>query len=102
MIAFRDERHWKQFHNPKDVALSLSLEASELLENFQWKTSDEALTINKENITDELADVVIYALLFADEAQIDLAKAVQQKIKKNALKYSVEKAKGNKSKYTEL
>lgn len=102
VIAFRDERNWKQFHNPKDVALSLSLEASELLENFQWKTSDEAFTINKESITDELADVVIYALLFADEAQIDLAKAVQQKIKKNALKYPVEKAKGNKSKYTEL
>ena len=102
VTAFRDERNWKQFHNPKDVALSLSLEASELLENFQWKTSDEALAVNRDNITDELADVVIYALLFADEAQIDLSKAVQQKIKKNALKYPVEKAKGNKSKYTEL
>ncbi len=67
MIAFRDARNWRQFHNPKDLAISLTLEAGELLENFQWKTSEEAVQANFENIKDELADIVIYALLLSHE-----------------------------------
>ncbi|RAK15243.1 MazG-like nucleotide pyrophosphohydrolase family protein [Anoxybacillus vitaminiphilus] len=67
IIAFRDARNWRQFHNPKDLAISLTLEAGELLENFQWKTSEEAVQANFENIKDELADVVIYALLLSHE-----------------------------------
>lgn len=67
IIAFRDARNRRQFHNPKDLAISLTLEAGELLENFQWKTSEEAVQANFENIKDELADVVIYALLLSHE-----------------------------------
>lgn len=102
VVAFRDERDWQQFHNPKDLALSLSLEASELLENFQWKTSEEAVEKNGENIKDELADIVIYALLFANETGINLVEAIEHKIQKNIEKYPVEKAYGSNSKYTEL
>ena len=101
VLSFRDERDWQQFHNPKDLALSLSLEASELLENFQWKTSEEAVEKNIENIKDELADIVIYALLFANETGIDLVEAIEQKIQKNNEKYPVEKAYGSKTKYSE-
>jgi len=101
VLAFRDERDWQQFHNPKDLALSISLEASELLENFQWKTSVEAVEKNEENIKDELADIVIYALLFANETGIDLVEAIEQKIQKNNEKYPVEKAYGSKTKYSE-
>ncbi|MCM3439355.1 nucleotide pyrophosphohydrolase [Metabacillus halosaccharovorans] len=101
VVAFRDERDWQQFYNPKDLALSLSLEASELLENFQWKTSEEAIEKSEENIKDELADIVIYALLFANETGIDLVEAIEQKIQKNNEKYPVEKAYGSKTKYTE-
>lgn len=67
IIEFRDARNWKQFHTPKDLAISLSLEAGELLENFQWKSSEEAVKTNLENIKDEIADVVIYALLLSHE-----------------------------------
>jgi len=102
VLAFRDERDWQQFHNPKDLALSLSLEASELLENFQWKTSEEALEKNVENIKDELADIVIYALLFANETGIDLVEVIEQKIQKNIEKYPVKKAYGRNTKYTEF
>ena len=102
IINFMEERNWKQFHNPKDVALSLSLEASELLENFQWKTNEEALEKNAANIQDELADVIIYSLLFAHYTGIDVGKAVEQKLEKNAKKYPVEKSFNRKDKYTEL
>ena len=71
---FRDERNWQQFHNPKDLALSLSLEASELLELFQWKTSEEAVEKNLDKMKDELADVLIYAILFAKELDFNLIK----------------------------
>lgn len=101
-VKFRDERDWKQFHNPKDLALSLSLEASELLELFQWKTSDEALEQNFKSMKDELADIIIYALLFSEETGIDVYKAVEEKLQKNNMKYPVEKAYGNKAKYTEF
>ncbi|KYD21406.1 MULTISPECIES: nucleotide pyrophosphohydrolase [Anoxybacillaceae] len=102
IIEFRDARNWKQFHTPKDLAISLSLEAGELLENFQWKSSEEAVKTNLENIKDEIADVVIYALLLSHELGIDMEKAVMDKIKKNEQKYPIEKSFGSKKKYTEL
>lgn len=102
IIKFRDDRDWQQFHNPKDLALSLSLEASELLELFQWKTSEEAVEMNLDKMKDELADVITYALLFANETGIDVVCAVQEKLKKNGEKYPVEKALGVSKKYTEL
>jgi NTP pyrophosphatase (non-canonical NTP hydrolase) len=102
VVEFRDKRNWKQFHNAKDLAISLSLEASELLENFQWKTSEEAVKENLENIKDEVADVVIYAMLLSNELGFDLEEAIKQKIKKNEQKYPVEKAYGTNKKYNEL
>ena len=102
ILQFRDERNWQQFHNPKDLALSLSLEASELLELFQWKTSQEAVEKNLEDMKDELADVLIYAILFANETGIDLASAIKEKLQKNDEKYPAEKAFGVSKKYTEL
>ncbi|MEM5014551.1 nucleotide pyrophosphohydrolase [Niallia taxi] len=102
VIKFRDDRDWKQFHNPKDLALSLSIEASELLENFQWKSSEEAVSVNLENIKDELADVLIYAMLLANDLNLDVEEIVIKKVRKNAMKYPVEKAYGIKNKYTDL
>ncbi|MFB6468847.1 nucleotide pyrophosphohydrolase [Cytobacillus sp. Hz8] len=102
IVDFRDERDWKQFHNPKDLAISLSLEASELLENFQWKTSEEAIDKNIDNIKDEIADVVIYALLMSNELEINLEQVIKEKIQKNRQKYPVNKSFGLSKKYTEL
>jgi NTP pyrophosphatase (non-canonical NTP hydrolase) len=102
---FRDERDWKQFHNHKDVALSLVLEASEVLEHFQWKSSAEVEAHgreNKEELSDELADVAIYLMELADNLGIDLPKAIDRKMKKNALKYPIAKAKGRHTKYNKL
>ena len=100
ILKFRDERNWKQFHILKDLALSLSLEASELLELFQWKTSEEAVEKNLEKMKEELADVLIYAILFANETGMDLNSVVQEKLHKNAKNYPVDKAFGSKEKYT--
>lgn len=102
ILKFRDERDWKKFHNSKDLSLSLSLEASELLETFQWKTSEEAIEKNFDNMKDELADIFIYALLFANESGIDIIEAVENKIDKNNNKYPVDKSYGKNNKYTEL
>ncbi|OJE49371.1 nucleotide pyrophosphohydrolase [Bacillus proteolyticus] len=102
VIQFRDERNWKQFHNPKDLAISISLEASELLENFQWKSNEEALNKNMDNIKDELADVLIYSMLLANDLGFDVEEIVKNKIEKNNSKYPVEKAYGVKTKYTDL
>jgi len=102
IISFRDERNWKQFHNPKDLAISLSLEASELLENFQWKTSEEGIAANLENIKDEIADVVIYAMLMSNELGINLEQTIKEKIRKNNQKYPVNKSFGSSKKYTDL
>lgn len=102
---FRDQRDWKQFHNHKDVALSLVLEASEVLEHFQWKSPSEVERHGqeaKEELSDELADVAIYLLELTDNLGIDLPKAIEAKMKKNALKYPVEKAKGRHTKYNKL
>ena len=102
VLKFRDDRNWKQFHNPKDLAISISLEAAELLEVFQWSADDVVCEHKKDKIREELADVVNYCILMADACDLDLDEIVQAKIKRNHEKYPVEKAYGNKEKYTEL
>lgn len=99
---FRDERDWGKYHNPKDIAISISLEANELLENFQWKENLEAIEKNKESIIDEMADVFIYLLLMGDSLDVDLIDAAIRKVDKNSEKYPVNKVYGNYKKYTEL
>lgn len=101
-LAFRDERDWKQFHNPKDLALSIALEAAELLEVYQWSGADLEVTAKRERAQEELADVAIYCIYMADALGIDLASAVSAKIDGNAAKYPRAKARGNARKYTEL
>ena len=102
ILAFRDDRNWKQFHNPKDLAISISLEAAELLEVFQWSAGDVTCADKMDKIREELADVVNYCVLMADACGLDLDEIVQAKIKRNNEKYPVEKAYGSKEKYTEL
>ena len=102
LLKFRDDRNWKQFHNPKDLAISISLEASELLEIFQWSGEDVTYTGKIEKIKEELADVISYSVLMADACGLDLDEIVNEKMKKNNEKYPIEKAFGNKEKYTEL
>ncbi|MFC7784653.1 MULTISPECIES: nucleotide pyrophosphohydrolase [unclassified Rossellomorea] len=87
IIEFRDERNWDANHNEKDLAISISLEANELLENFQWKTSREAVETTHQNIKEEMADVLIYLVQLADKMDIDLEEEVYKKLEKNALKY---------------
>jgi NTP pyrophosphatase (non-canonical NTP hydrolase) len=99
LIEFRDDRDWAQFHNAKDLALALSVEASELNELFLWKNAEEA---NVENIKEELADVIGYALLIAEKYNFDINEIVKDKISKNAEKYPVDKSKGSAKKYTDL
>ncbi len=99
LVNFRDERDWKQFHNPKDLAVALSIEASELLESFLWKDAEEAKI---EKVKEELADVLAYALLLGHHYGLDLEEVVREKVKKNGEKYPVEKAKGSATKYNEL
>mgnify|MGYP000969579118 CR=1 FL=1 len=105
ILNFRDQREWKQFHKPKDVAISLVLEASELLEHFQWKTDEQIAAYvksNQEGIGQELADVLYWVLLLSHDLGIDLASAARSKLELNARKYPVEKARGSAKKYTEL
>ena len=105
IIAFRDARDWKQFHNPKDVALSLVLEATEVMEHFQWKSKEEMekyIVTNKSDIGEELADVLYWVVLMSADLDIDILDALEKKIKKNEEKYPVEKAKGKHTKYTKL
>lgn len=99
LIKFRNERDWEQFHNPKDLALAINIEAGELLELFLWKSPEEA---NKEKIKEELADVFAYALLLANKYDFDVKQIVLDKIKKNGEKYPVDKSRGNAKKYNEL
>lgn len=102
ILKFRDDRDWKQFHNPKDLAISISLEAAELLEVFQWSAEDVICSDKIEKIKEELADVVNYCVLMADTCGLDLDEIVQEKLKKNNEKYPVVKAKGSKEKYNRL
>ena len=105
IIKFRDDRDWKQFHNPKDVALSLVLESTEVLEHFQWKNGkelEEYISQNKEEISEEVADVLYWVLLMSHDLDIDIKKALERKLKINDKKYPVEKAKGKSTKYNKL
>ena len=107
VVRFRDERDWAQFHNPKDLALSIAIEAAELLELFQWKDPDEVRALigdpaGKQRAAEEMADVLILLLSAADAVGIDLLAATFAKIEANARKYPVEKAKGNARKYDQL
>lgn len=105
IVSFREARDWKQFHNPKDCAISLSLEASELLEHFQWKTSteiEEYIKTNKEDIAEELADILNWVLILSHDLGINIGDAFEKKLIKNAEKYPVEKAKGRHTKYNQL
>lgn len=99
LIKFRNERDWEQFHNPKDLALAINVEAGELLELFLWKNAEEA---NIEKIKEELADVFAFAFLMANKYQLDVKQIILNKIKQNGEKYPVDKAKGTAKKYNEL
>lgn len=101
---FRDQRDWKQFHNPKDLANAISIETAELMEHFLWKTQEESYEKVKNNpkIAEEVADIMIFLIYFAETSWIDIEKAVKDKIEKNNKKYSVEKSKWKSNKYTEL
>lgn len=107
-IALREfaaERDWEQFHSPKNLAAALSVEAAEILEHFQWLGEDESrnlLPAKRDEVADELADVLLYLVRLADKLDIDLHQAAELKLVKNAAKYPVEKAKGRHTKYTEL
>ncbi len=105
IIAFRNDREWKQFHNPKDMALSLVLEAGEVMEHFQWKNTEEVekyVKTNKAEIGEELADVLSWVLLMSNDLNIDILEALDKKITKNECKYPVEKSKGKHTKYNKL
>jgi len=102
LIDFRNERNWEQFHNAKDLALALSIEAAELNELFLWKNAGEIENISREKVSEELADVLAYALMLAEKYGFDVKKIVLDKIRKNAEKYPVEKSKNLSKKYTEL
>ena len=99
LLKFRNERDWEQFHNPKDLALAINVEAGELLELFLWKNANEA---KEEKIKEELADVFAFAFLLAEKYNLDVKKIVLEKIKRNAEKYPIEKSKGNATKYNKL
>lgn len=105
IAQFVADRDWDQFHNPKDLAISLNLEAAEVLEHFQWKNDQEMsehLKKHKEEVSDELADVLYWVLLMANNMNIDVVAASERKLAKNAKKYPIDKSKGNHRKYTEL
>lgn len=105
IVKFRDARDWKQFHKPKDLALSLALEAAEVVEHFQWKSEEEIekyVKTNKKEIGNELADVFYWVLLIAKDLDIDMTKALERKMKENAKKYPIKKAKGKHTKYNKL
>ena len=102
VLQFRDDREWRQFHTPKDLAISMSLEAAELLELFQWSGTDLECTEKRDKLREELADVLSYCILMADVCGLELDEIMNQKITQNEAKYPVEKARGNAAKYTEL
>lgn len=107
VLAFRDERDWRPFHNPKDLAISITLEAAELLEHFQWKRPAEVEDYlqqegNRGRVGEEMADVLILLISMADAVGIDLRQAAQAKLQANARKYPVERARGTAAKYDAL
>ena len=102
LVEFRDERDWEQFHDSKNLALALSIEAAELNELFLWKKDADAEEVDRERLKEELADVLAYALMLAERHQLDVGQIVKDKIIKNAGKYPVEQAKGSSDKYDRL
>lgn len=94
---FREDRDWSQFHTPENLAKAINIEAGELLEHFLWDNN-----FNKEEVCDELADVIVYCLHMADSLEVDIVDIINKKMDKNEKKYPVEKARGNSKKYTEL
>ncbi|GAB1612340.1 nucleotide pyrophosphohydrolase [Mammaliicoccus lentus] len=99
---FRDERNWRQFHNEKDLSLSISLEAAELLELFQWKSSEEVVDTKRERLAEELADVLIYSYMLADNLDFDINEIIRKKLVKNVEKYPINKSKDSNTKYKDL
>ena len=97
IVKFTKDRDWNQFHSPTNLAKSIAIESGELLECFQWNDN-----FNKEDVCDELADVIIYVILLADKLDVNLEEIIMKKMEKNSKKYPIEKAKGNSKKYTEL
>ncbi len=102
VLKFRDDRNWRQFHNPKDLAISISLEAAELLEVFQWSAADTVCEEKRDKVKEELADVLNYCILMADACGLDMDEIIREKIKRNNKKYPIEKAKDSAKKYDEL
>jgi len=104
ITQFRDERDWKQFHNPKDMSISIVLEATEVMEHFQWKTPEESILYienNKESIAEELSDVLYWVLLLSHDLGIEISEAFENKMQQNEKKYPINQAKGSSKKYTE-
>lgn len=101
-ISFRDERSWSLFHNPKDIAISISIEAAELLEVFQWSGDDLEVTDKSEHTKEELADILIYCIYMADRIGADIPEIISKKIDEDKKKYPADKARGSSKKYTEL
>lgn len=102
LIQFRNDRDWEQFHDSKNLALAISLEAAELNELFLWKKDDEVENINKDRLKEEIADILSFSFLLAEKHNLDVFDIISEKIKKNAQKYPVDKAKGTAKKYNEL
>ncbi len=105
IIKFINDRDWNQFHNPKDLALSLVLESAEVMEHFQWKNKEEMeeyIRLNKDEVAEELADVLYWILLMSHDLDIDIKEAFENKMKKNESKYPVDKSRGRHDKYNKL
>lgn len=102
ILTFRDNRDWKQFHTPKNLASAISIEAAELSEIFLWKTDEDSYNVDKERVSEEIADVIIYAILLSETFGFDLIDIISKKINKNKIKYPLHKSKGNARKYNEL
>lgn len=102
LIRFRDERDWEQFHDSRNLALAISIEAAELNELFLWKKDADIEAVDRARISEELADILAFSLLLAEKHGLDIAEILQEKISKNALKYPVHKAKGRADKYDQL
>jgi NTP pyrophosphatase (non-canonical NTP hydrolase) len=102
ILKFRDERDWEQFHDSKNLACAISIEAAELNELFLWKSAKESESVDREALSDEIADVLAYTLMLAHRHNFDIADIIKNKMKKNAIKYPIEKAKGSSKKYNEL
>ncbi len=102
IVEFRNERNWAQFHNPKDLAVALSIEAAELNEIFLWKSPAEVEVVTRERVAEELADVLVYAFFIAEKYGFDVKDIIMKKMEKNAAKYPVEKSRNLATKYTDL